>query len=134
MKDICEIRNHRQKDHLIHKAWHKSIPFKFSFITWRLIKSRLPFTNNSVCRFIDMPVDCLCCSIAQPKTIQHFFIEGEPPLEISYHKRPVKMVLHDWWQTRSKNEAHKLIIHVTPIIIYWVLWTTRCYCRYGDQK
>ncbi|XP_059315864.1 uncharacterized protein LOC132066597 [Lycium ferocissimum] len=30
--------------------------------------------------FVDMPVDCLCCSNAQPETIQHFFIESEPAL------------------------------------------------------
>ncbi|XP_060211957.1 uncharacterized protein LOC132639531 [Lycium barbarum] len=94
--------------------------------------------------FVDMPVDCLCCSNAQPETIQHFFIESEPalflwkyfgqPLGISYQVQLVRAFLHEWWQTRSKNEMHKMIIHVIPVIICWIMWINRCSCRYGDQK
>ncbi|XP_060214799.1 uncharacterized protein LOC132641737 [Lycium barbarum] len=129
-----DIREHRQKDLLINKAWHKNIPFKVSFLTWRLIKSKLPFTNNSVCRFVDMLVDCLCCANAQPETIQHFFMESEPaqflwklfgqPLGIKYRVKVVKVFLTEWWLTKRNNGVHKMIIHITPIIICWVMWKT----------
>lgn len=85
-----------------------------SFLSWRLIKSKLPFTNNGVCRFVDMPVDCLCFTNTQPETIQHFFFGSDPaknlwkfvgqPLGINYRSTPGKVFLNDWWQTKPKNE------------------------------
>lgn len=31
---------------------------------------------------------------------------------------------------KQKNEAHKLILQATPILIYWNLWKNICACQY----
>lgn len=46
----------------------------------------------------------------------------------------VKSNLITWWRTGTINEVHKLLIHITPIMICWELWKSNCACKYGGQK
>lgn len=55
------IRQSNQTDMLINRVWHNNIPFKLSFLCWRLIKTKLPF-NDVICRYTDRrQLECLCC-------------------------------------------------------------------------
>lgn len=127
----------------INRVWHKNIPFKLSFLCWRLIKAKLPF-NDVICRFTDRrQLECLCCDTPQPETIRHVFINSEhaqklwknfgQPLGIKCQSRPVKSFLHGWWQTPGKNAIQKMLIQITPVAICWEIWKMRCACRYGNQ-
>ncbi|XP_060183174.1 uncharacterized protein LOC132613143 [Lycium barbarum] len=39
------IRKNRQKDDFLNNIWHKVIPFKVSFLVWRLYHKKLPFNE-----------------------------------------------------------------------------------------
>lgn len=62
------IRQSSQKNLEWNKIWHKSIPFKISFLAWRLYKGKLPF-NEVINRFnmFSNPIRsrCYCCHNTQ---------------------------------------------------------------------
>lgn len=73
------IRLSRSKDGSMNNLWHKAVPFKISFLTWRLCRGILQF-NEAMTRFgnnINTNSDCLCCRTPSHDSMQHTFIEGE---------------------------------------------------------
>lgn len=117
------IRNHRQVDKIIKNMWHKSIPFKHSFLGWRLFYGKLPF-NEARERFSNNEdVDCMCCVVPQKETIQHVFVEGTAadhiwkamggPLGIRHQHIPVRGIFDDWWSRQTNNKVHTFILQAT---------------------
>lgn len=61
------------------------------------------------------------------ETMHHVFIEGNAanyiwklfgsPLGIKYQNYPVRYMLNTWWQEKSVNDVHKLVLQITPIVI-----------------
>lgn len=43
-------RQSKNKDPFMSKIWHKTIPFKISFLSWRLCRGKLPF-NEKLSKF-----------------------------------------------------------------------------------
>ena len=44
-----------------------------------------------------------------------------------------QQLIIQWWTTKSKNEADKLMLQATPIIICWKPWKNRCAIKYGGK-
>ncbi|XP_059311979.1 uncharacterized protein LOC132063452 [Lycium ferocissimum] len=84
--------------------WNKGNSFKMAFISWRIIKNKLPmydriknFSNNSD------PM-CICCNHPKEETILHVFIEGD------------------------------LAMKCIPVLICWELWKAWSSVKYGNKK
>ncbi|XP_060216384.1 uncharacterized protein LOC132643881 [Lycium barbarum] len=102
---------------------HSSIPFKISFLTWRLIHKKLPF-NEAVVKFgrHGSPT-CICYTIPENDSIQQVFVEGQAadhiwriigaPLRINHQHIPVNGLLQHWWNQKAKNKSS---------------------CRFGEQN
>lgn len=99
-----------------------------SFLTWRILKEKLPFEDVLIKYGKHMDSKCNCCQVEQDQTLNHIgFNDGKvgsyiwnlfgPPLGITHSQIPIWYVLDSWWKERTKNDLHKLILHITPIII-----------------
>ncbi|XP_075086341.1 uncharacterized protein LOC142169044 [Nicotiana tabacum] len=70
------IREHREINVTINKIWHKSIPFKQSFMCWRIFFGRIPI-RNSITRLDSQDTEvCRCCPTPARETLQHVFVDG----------------------------------------------------------
>ncbi|XP_009762590.1 uncharacterized protein [Nicotiana sylvestris] len=50
------------------------------------------------------------------------------PLGIAGLQGTIRTLLNSWWQERSTNAIHKLVIQIVPIIVCWELWKQWCVC------
>lgn len=58
-------------------VWNKVVPFKISFLLWRIIKRKLPL-GNSLAKFgNNSNTDCVCCRDPTRETYNHLFASGE---------------------------------------------------------
>lgn len=97
------------------KVWHNSIPFKTSFITWRLFKRKLPF-NDTAGRFgTNITSRCSWCNFAQVKTMEHAFMNSDAaiyiwneignPLGIKHESGTIIGTFKRWWDEKNKIEC-----------------------------
>lgn len=62
---------------MLKQIWNKFIPFKMSFIVWRILKGKLSF-DDIVVRFSKyMASRCNCCRNLQAGSMVNTFFEGE---------------------------------------------------------
>ncbi|XP_060210891.1 uncharacterized protein LOC132637887 [Lycium barbarum] len=138
------LRVKSNKNHFIRNVWHKNLAFKVSFNSWRLLRDKLPF-SDTVGRFAsNLRFDCSCCRIAKNETSHHAFVTSETahrlwnnlgrPLGIQHSDAPVSFIFRKWWEAKSENKVHKMILQITPTIICWEIWKQSSGCRYGTQK
>ncbi|KAK6791450.1 hypothetical protein RDI58_010531 [Solanum bulbocastanum] len=137
------IRETREKTKFNTYTWHKSIPFKCSFLLWRTIRGKLP-TNEKLAIFGVEPNRCYCCYAPGFDTIEHTFNSGSfakniwryfaVSLGIQTDPLPLRNTIMRWWNTNHNNKAHKLILQSTPIFICWNLWKNRCSKKYGGKQ
>ena len=69
------IRKKKETDPINKCVWHKNIPFKISFFTWRALRKKLP-TNESLLIFGKEEEDCYCCYRKGKDDINHILITG----------------------------------------------------------
>ncbi|XP_060182063.1 uncharacterized protein LOC132611694 [Lycium barbarum] len=137
------VRAQRSQNTSLAKVWHNSIPFKFSFMCWRIYFGKLPFREAMIWLSNRDDIDCPCHPTPQNESIQHVFIEGVAtnqlwntmgdPLGISHNHIPIRVVLQKWWSVKPKNRVHKLLLHSIPVIICWEIWKSWTACSYGDR-
>uniref|UniRef100_M1E0C2 RNase H family protein n=1 Tax=Solanum tuberosum TaxID=4113 RepID=M1E0C2_SOLTU len=137
------IREKKEKTKINKYTWHPKIPFKCSFLLWRAIRGKLP-TNEKLLSFGIEPSDCHCCHSPGIDTIEHTFNSGDfaknvwryfaISLGIRTDFLPLRNMIMRWWSAPHNNEAHKLILHSTPIFICWNLWKNRCAVKYGGKQ
>ncbi|XP_015075436.1 uncharacterized protein LOC107019451 [Solanum pennellii] len=82
-------------------------------------------------------------ALARIDSIEHTFKSGQFAAKVwSYFAgsaglhsdhSSLQLLLQQWWTTKSKNAAHKLLLQATPIFICWKLWKNRCACKYGGK-
>lgn len=46
----------------------------------------------------------------------------------------IRSLMSQWWGVRPKNEVHKYLLQITPVVIVWEMWKSWCSCKYGTQK
>nr|XP_033513005.1 uncharacterized protein LOC117277715 [Nicotiana tomentosiformis] len=127
------IREHREINVTINKIWHKSIPFKQSFMCWRIFFGRIPI-RNSITRLDSEDTEvCRCCPTPARETLQHVFVEGRAaeyvwkvmgnPLGITYQHLPIRVLLNKWWNIKARNSVHNLVLQgcfflrLTPMLL-----------------
>ncbi|XP_070055059.1 uncharacterized protein [Nicotiana tomentosiformis] len=101
---------------LLHKVWHKHLPFKMSFLAWRLLKKKLPFNEVMIKFSMNYVSKCCCCRVSQGETIKHTFMAGEhardlwntfgTPLNIGWESIPIKDMFIRWCSIKPKNIIH----------------------------
>ncbi|XP_060200827.1 uncharacterized protein LOC132629107 [Lycium barbarum] len=138
------VRNKKALQPLINKVWHSSIPFKISFLIWRIWKNKLLFEEVISSFGKQMDSKCYCCNTASYQTMNHVFSQGTAasnnwnlfgaPLGIKHSHLPIRHIINSWWQEKAKNDVHRLILNITPIVICWALWKETCAYRYGNQN
>nr|XP_033509671.1 uncharacterized protein LOC117274475 [Nicotiana tomentosiformis] len=120
--------NHSSHDILFQNIWHNKIPFKISFLAWRVLHRKLPI-DELMYKFGNYVVSrCHCCNAPKCETLQLVFIDSDlvvklwnnfgGPLGILHRKRPIRAVLQGWFGT-------------TPVNMVWKGITS---CIYGDKK
>lgn len=126
------------------KLWHKEIPFKISFNAWRVLKRKLPFDDTIHKVGININTDCICCRTPKHDTLNHFFSMSDlaahiwnffsNPLGFNIRGRNPMSIINQWWNIHAKNQAHQLLLYITPVIILWELWKARCGKKYGNNN
>lgn len=121
------VRQPKICSHMLTEIWSRFLPFKMSFLMWRLIKNKLPF-DDIIARFERLIVcRCDCCRISQRETLMHTFIFGDlarntwrsfgGPLGIRWEDCLVINMLSKWWSIKDSNSVHQLMMKITPIVI-----------------
>ncbi|XP_049348952.1 uncharacterized protein LOC125813502 [Solanum verrucosum] len=139
-----EIREKKTKNKFNSFIWHKCIPFKSSFLLWRILRGKIP-TNEKLNSFGSEPVACFCCCNRPGlDTIEHTFNNGlfathvwrsfAETAGIATDHSSLSQLITQWWSAKYKNEAHRLLLQATPIFICWNLWKNKCANKYGGKQ
>ncbi|KAK6782003.1 hypothetical protein RDI58_019799 [Solanum bulbocastanum] len=136
------IREKREKSKFNTLMWHRSIPFKSSFLLWRALRGKLP-TNDKLIVFGKEPVQCFCCNRPGMDNIEHIFNKGQfaayvwrsfaAAAGITTDHTSLPQLISQWWSAKFNNDAHKLLLQAVPIFICWNLWKNRCASKYGGK-
>ncbi|KAM3263624.1 hypothetical protein P3L10_000618 [Capsicum annuum] len=114
--NLVRFRNTKQP--LINKVWHNSIPFKMSFLAWRIWKRKVPFEDVILKFGKHLDSKCYCCTVARDQTIDHVFSQGTitskvwnlfvSPLGIKHSHLSVRHVINFWYGNQKKFRIYKL--------------------------
>ncbi|XP_060182556.1 uncharacterized protein LOC132612272 [Lycium barbarum] len=135
-------RQRKEKSPLLKKIWNNYIPFKMSFLMWKLLKNKLPFDDILYKFKQNLASKCFCCRTPRSETIQHSFMDGDivvsiwkyfgSPLGISWEDTQIRNFLKKWWSLKPKNSIHQILLQTTPMVVCWEIWKARCAERYGN--
>lgn len=131
-------------DTFMSKLWHKAVPFKMSFLSWRLCLGKLPF-NEAISKFgRQSDANYLYCRSPFRDSIQHTFTKGEATknlwnyvgrsLGINHHPGPIRSIIQKWRDMKTENDIHKIILQIAPVMICWEIWKEWTSCKYEDQN
>lgn len=121
------VRKSSPKVQFIDKVWNSTIPFKMSFLVWRLWHSKLPFDDVIIKYGKQIVSRCNCCSNPNTNNINHVFVEGQAAsyiwklfgnaLGIQHQSYPIRYIINKWWTSKALNDVHRLVLNITPVII-----------------
>ncbi|XP_019151076.1 PREDICTED: uncharacterized protein LOC109147872 [Ipomoea nil] len=128
-------------DPLLSACWHKHLPFKVSFLAWRVLRGRLP-TDDAMARFGHLIVSrCWCCNNPVRETIDHIFYVGDTAravwgffmgsLGLRFSHRGLRTLLTGWKRVVSRNRLVAFVVCRLPYLILWELWKHRNTCLHG---
>nr|XP_009782237.1 PREDICTED: uncharacterized protein LOC104231013 [Nicotiana sylvestris] len=121
---MYQKNNNEVRHYSMINIWHSKVPFKISFLAWRMLRKKL-LLDDALFKFGNPMVSkCHCCIAPKYETQQHVFIDSEVaiklwrsfggPLGIRHHNRPIREVLQIWFGTKPVNRIHKMIFNITP--------------------
>ncbi|VFQ73248.1 unnamed protein product, partial [Cuscuta campestris] len=132
------------EDIVLKRCWQKHLPYKMSFLAWRVLERRLP-TDDVLARFgFALPSRCLCCSPPGRETITHIFYHGSMTRRVwtyftesariqgTHHS--LRSALSIWWAQRPRSRMLSFLFHRLSMIILWEIWTHYAACKYGDAR
>ncbi|XP_059281231.1 uncharacterized protein LOC132034912 [Lycium ferocissimum] len=124
--------------------WNKGIPFKMAFISWRIIKNKLPTYDRIKNYSSNADPMCICCTHPEEETIHHVFIEGElakkiwkffgDSLGITTQNQSIQARFTTWWNFNTQNSMLRVAYQYIPIFICWELWKAWSSWKYGNKK
>ncbi|XP_019183220.1 PREDICTED: uncharacterized protein LOC109178127 [Ipomoea nil] len=128
-------------DPLLAKCWRKHLPFKVSFLAWRVFRGRLP-TDDILARFGHAIVSrCRCCPAPVPESIDHIFYSGETAraawryvlasLGLYLRHRSLRTLIAGWGRAGARNPLLSFVVCRLPYLVLWELWKHRNGCMYG---
>ncbi|KAH0665042.1 hypothetical protein KY285_026248 [Solanum tuberosum] len=128
------LRQKAEKNEDLKLLWIKGLPFKLSFLAWRIWNGKVPVA--SLMHFWNPTIsdNCMCCSIPVEETIEHLFLIGEVAARIwNHYSRAasllgpmlnLKQTMRRWWSSEGSYRI-QVIFQVVPIVILWCLWKRR---------
>ncbi|RAL47862.1 hypothetical protein DM860_011447 [Cuscuta australis] len=131
----------------IQNCWQTYIPFKASFLCWRLFLRKLPL-DSILLRFgYSLPSKCLCCSQSSLETTEHVFVQSEVAqgvwnyfnymFGLKSNSNAVKQKLSVWWGPKlhsKKPTVKEFLKQCIPVYILWELWVHYASLKFGDQS
>ncbi|XP_019159929.1 PREDICTED: uncharacterized protein LOC109156533 [Ipomoea nil] len=128
-------------DPLLAKCWRKHLPFKVSFLAWRVFRGQLP-TDDILARFGHAIVSrCRCCPSPVPESIDHIFYSGETAravwryvlasLGLYSRHRSLRTLIAGWGRAGARNPLLSFVVCRLPYLVLWELWKHRNGCMYG---
>ncbi|XP_019172672.1 PREDICTED: uncharacterized protein LOC109168072 [Ipomoea nil] len=127
-------------DPLLAKCWRKHLPFKVSFLAWRVLRGRIP-TDDALSRFGHVLVSrCRCCPDPSIETIAHLFYDGETAKTVwsyilaslglqSRHRR-LRTLVAGWGRGGARNPLFSFVVSKLPCLVMWELWKHRNGCMH----
>lgn len=136
------MRNKKDKSEDMVKLWIKGIPFKISFLVWRIWFGKIPVASLLHRWNLDYSSGCRCCATAVEETIEHLFLKGEAATRIWNYFRyalgildpmlNLKQSIRLWWNVEG-NSRVKLVCQAIPNFILWFLWKRRNTILHGGD-
>ncbi|XP_019179053.1 PREDICTED: uncharacterized protein LOC109174263 [Ipomoea nil] len=128
-------------DPLLAKCWRKHLPFKVSFLAWRVFRGRIP-TDDALSRFGHVLVSrCRCCPAPAAETITHVFYDGETTkavwnyilesLGLQSRHRSLRTLVAGWGRGGTRNPLFSFAVNRLPCLVMWELWKHRNGCMHG---
>ncbi|KAK6792023.1 hypothetical protein RDI58_011104 [Solanum bulbocastanum] len=115
----------------------KQIPFKLSFLLWRIWKGRIATEENLKRMGVTIASRCYCCEEFEEETTQHLFLTA--PIAQKLWKQfasgiqqhgCLKQMITGWWEANTPIKL-QFIFQAIPSIILWELWKRRNARRHG---
>lgn len=134
------LRKKRGKVDWARRIWLKGLPYKISFILWRLFKRRVP--TNNVLKLIGNPIASryICCNMGVEETTYHLFLTTSIVQKLRRYfvtcagikadGRNILNTLGQWLDHTAELRVNG-IFNAIPAIIIWELWTRRNAIKYG---
>nr|XP_009793305.1 PREDICTED: uncharacterized protein LOC104240220 [Nicotiana sylvestris] len=101
--------NHSSHDILFQIIWHNKIPFKISFLAWRVLHRKLPI-DELMYKFGNYVISrCHCCNAPKCETLQHAFIDSDLVVKlwndfgVPLGILPIITILQGWFGTTPVN-------------------------------
>lgn len=136
------VRYKKTPSDLYKHIWIKGIPFKISFLLWRLWKFKFPLDDMLKRWGIQFPYRCHCCVSPDVKTVSHLFLKAPVaryvwqyfggPAGLNFEGLNLAQVINVWCDA-PRSPILKLIYHVIPIFIAWELWKRRNVLSHGGS-
>jgi len=131
-------------DPILAKCWHKHLPFKVSFLAWRVFRGRLP-TDDVLSRFGHVVVSrCWCCPTPASDSILHIFYSGNTAkavwsyvlasLGLQSRHRCLRTLVGGWGRGGARNPLLSFVISRLPYLVLWELWKHRNGCMHGRDS
>ncbi|XP_055803989.1 uncharacterized protein LOC129873024 [Solanum dulcamara] len=136
------LRNRNDPQEGIMNIWEKGIPFKVSFLVWRIWPQRIPIGEVRIRnRIIDSTL-CGCCENNAQESFNHLFFfcpdanflwrwfRGAAGLQGSFIQ--LRQTIYRWWNEECVTKARPLYKAV-PASIMWQLWKKRNVVKHGGK-
>ncbi|XP_060181510.1 uncharacterized protein LOC132611114 [Lycium barbarum] len=140
------LRQKKEVSDINAKVWHKIIPFKQAFITWRALINRLPLDANITIFGHELEVKCHCCfpPVLELESVEHLFCSGTFAqniwskfgglFRVQTRGMQLRQLLLQWWSHKTWNMIATSMVKALPTLIMWELWRSRCASRYGSER
>ncbi|XP_019197385.1 PREDICTED: uncharacterized protein LOC109191256 [Ipomoea nil] len=126
------------------KIWQKYVPWKASFLAWRVFKRKLPTDDRLRAFGYQLASRCYYCAQPEAESLSHVFCEGETArrvwqyfagsLGLLLQIRSVSQICYDWWRKRHRNRLVKYMADRLPVLILLELWAHMNQCKHGNEK
>ncbi|XP_060170788.1 uncharacterized protein LOC132601740 [Lycium barbarum] len=128
--------------------WHKDVPFKKTFMTWRAAHNRVATVDNIGKFGIDLSTTCFCCPEPSmtpgEEDCEHLFYRGQfaqklwsifaGRIGIPFTGLNLRTMLSYCWKFKNKNSIASYVCKIMAPIIIWELWRSRCASKFGNEK
>ncbi|KAH0665329.1 hypothetical protein KY285_026535 [Solanum tuberosum] len=133
------LRSRKENEEWRGNMWCKQIPFKMSFLLWRIWRGRIATEENLKRMGITIASRCYCCDVFEEETTQHLFLTA--PIAQKLWKQftscagiqqqgNLKQMITEWWKRNTPIKI-QFLFQAIPIIIVWELWKRRNARRHG---
>ncbi|XP_015162561.1 uncharacterized protein [Solanum tuberosum] len=138
--EIIQSRKDPHKDIMF--IWERCLPFKFSFLMWRIWFQRIPIGEVLVKSRIANHIECYCCDTNNRESFNHLFVlclnatylwklfAGAIGMQGPFIQ--LKQTIYKWWEEDCATKL-KPLCRAVPSFIIWQLWKRRNIILHGGS-